>query len=265
MRAAIGLFKKVIMPAIYMASIGCLFFDNHEAWARHIAEQESKEVNRFLISAGAVKQSSPGSTLILVSEQSLTSPTNREEIVIQLVDEAGVPLRGVVVDILKQTSSSHVDFLLRNKHVNEKGQLYIPKDILPLPEGAEIAINSPDDYYFHYVRVEDISVYNGIAKIAVPKTGIIVSSIKKYPKEINHPVVVEAYRKKEDGAYESFRGIGIFLQVGYAFEVVGLPAGIYKIQIKDDYGSTSYYFEKEGIQVVNGRRTNLGEIELRLQ
>jgi hypothetical protein len=188
------------------------------------------------------------------------------EIVLQFIDESGSPLRDIEIDIfklVKQPSNPHVDFFVKEKPVDKDGRLRLPKTILPLPEGSKISIHSKDDYYYHYLNFEDISIRNGLARITVPKTGIIVATIQNYSPAIKHPVVVEVFRKTHSGSYESVRGMGIFLSKNYRFEVNGLPTGVYKLQIKDDYESKQAHFEQETINVVSGRRTDIGNINLK--
>jgi hypothetical protein len=176
------------------------------------------------------------------------------ELVLQFMNEFGSPLPDVEINIFKQTSSSHLNFLLKEKPVDKEGRLRLPNAILPLPAGSEIGIHSKDDYYFHYLKIEDLSIRNGTARITVPKTGIIAATIQNYPPAIKHPVVVEAFKKNDKGSYESVRGIGIFLSKDYRFEVAGLPTGVYRLQIKDDYESKQSYFEQEAIEVVGGKK-----------
>jgi hypothetical protein len=147
--------------------------------------------------------------------------------------------------------------------VDKDGRLSMSSTLLPLPAGTIIGIHSKDDYYCHYVKIEDVSIRNGIAKITVPITGIISATIHKYPLKIKHPVVVEAFKKNETGTYESVKGIGIFLNIDYQFEIPCLPTGIYKIQIKDDYQSRETHFEQEAINVVSGKKTDIGKISLK--
>jgi hypothetical protein len=188
------------------------------------------------------------------------------EIVLQFMDESGRPLSDVEISIFKlakEPSNPHVDFFVKEKPVDKEGRLRLSNAILPIPAGSQIGIHSKDDYYYHYVNFEDVSIQNGTARITVPKTGIIVATIQNYPSQIKHPVVVEVLKKGDSGSYETVRGIGIFLSKDYRFEVNGLPTGAYKLQIKDDYESKKAHFEQETINVVSGRRTDIGKINLK--
>lgn len=188
----------------------------------------------------------------------------RRDKIIQLVDEADKPLRGAMVSLYEKKDGEFIRAYFRDKAVNNLGQLEVSSTLLDLPKSSELFIHTQDGFYWQTIKMENLKFTGQTAKISLAKTGIISATITKVPQEINrYPVVVSVSKRGEDGSYKYFTGIGIFAAVGYPFEIYGLPSGTYKIQIKKSYDSGNSYYENEKIEVETGRKTNIGNLELR--
>jgi hypothetical protein len=188
----------------------------------------------------------------------------KEGIVIQILKENGAPLLGALVSLYEKKDDEFVKVHFRDIPVDHLGQFIVPSSVLnTLPKGSEIFIHSQDGFYWQSVKTENLQIKEKTSKILVSKTGIISGTIMKFPDEIRDPVVIEADKKGDDGKYTVVTGIGIQLSIGDTFNINGLSSGVYKIEVKKSYDSSEVYFVKEGIKVVNGKKTNVGNMELK--
>jgi hypothetical protein len=187
-----------------------------------------------------------------------------ERIVVQILKEDETPLPEALVTLVELKGDEFVKTHFRDMPVDHLARFTVPSSVLnTLPKGSEIFIHSQDGFYWQSVETDSLQVKGKTAKIVVKKTGIISGTVMKFPSEIRDPVVIEADKKGDDGKYSIVAGIGIGLSIGRKFTINGLSSGVYKIQVKKSYDSSEIYFVKEGVDVVIGKNTNIGNLVLK--
>lgn len=198
----------------------------------------------------------------VIAEKNVASSNSKsaKNVIFEIIGENGEPLRGASIDVFN-INGAKTTFYLKEMLTNKDGKMTASIDLPSLPSETQIGILSEDNFYCYYAKITDLIVSNGTVRMTVPKSGIILATLKKYPTRIKKPVVAEIFKKNNGGRYESYKGIGFFLSEG-KLEVECLPAGIYKIQIKNSYDSSTFLFEKENIKVTSGIKTDLDGIDL---
>jgi tetratricopeptide (TPR) repeat protein len=200
----------------------------------------------------------------LMSKQSDQKERQKGDIVIQILRENGTPLPDALVSLYEKKDDEFVKAHFRDIPVDHLAQFTVPSSVFnTLPKGSEIFIHTPDGFYWQSVKTENLQIKRKSAKILVSKTGIISGTILKFPDEIGDPVLIEADKRGDNGKYTVVTGIGTELSIGYTFNINGLSSGVYKIQVKKSYDSSKAYFVKEGIKVVSGKKTDVGNMELK--
>lgn len=244
--------------------LGVSFTTKERIWLNTLHLAFPKKGSWSELSRNLVIQTYPESAAINSARNSPKDSRTDQPIIIQILKEDGTPLSGALLTLIERKGDEFVKAHFRDMPVDSLGKFPVPSSVLNgLPKGSELFIHSQDGFYWQSLEIHDLQVKENTAKILVIKTGVISGTVMKFPSEVRDPVVIEADKKDKDGKYTVVTGIGIQLSIGHTFNINGLSPGVYKIQIKNAYDSPEAYFVKEGINVVSGKKANVGNIEFK--